>query len=185
MHIDIYKTYGSICLYIYKHMEVKVRRTFCSLHRRHNDHDGVLNHQPHGCLLNLLFVSLNTLRALMIIPIPLDILPQIYSQWACQFSLLSKMTPRNFVCVTSSILWPSILIQFILREKPFGVNNIKLVFSMFRESLFTLTHVWILTSSTLISLTRISNLSLVQNKLVSSANNIGMNKLETIGKSFI
>ena len=26
-----------------------------SLHRRHNDHDGVSNHQPHGCLLNRLF----------------------------------------------------------------------------------------------------------------------------------
>ena len=27
----------------------------CSLHWRHNDHDGVSNHQPHGCLLNRLF----------------------------------------------------------------------------------------------------------------------------------
>ena len=26
-----------------------------SLHRRHNDHDSVSNHQPHGCLLNRLF----------------------------------------------------------------------------------------------------------------------------------
>ena len=26
-----------------------------SLHWRHNDHDGVSNHQPHGCLLKLLF----------------------------------------------------------------------------------------------------------------------------------
>ena len=26
-----------------------------SLHCRHNDHDGVSNHQPHGCLLNRLF----------------------------------------------------------------------------------------------------------------------------------
>ena len=26
-----------------------------SLHWRHNDHDGVSNHQPHGCLLNRLF----------------------------------------------------------------------------------------------------------------------------------
>ena len=26
-----------------------------SLHWRHNDHDGVSNHQPHGCLLNCLF----------------------------------------------------------------------------------------------------------------------------------
>ena len=27
----------------------------CPLHWRHNDHDGVSNHQPHGCLLNRLF----------------------------------------------------------------------------------------------------------------------------------
>ena len=26
-----------------------------TLHRRHNDHDGISNHQPHGCLLNRLF----------------------------------------------------------------------------------------------------------------------------------
>ena len=26
-----------------------------TLHWRHNDHEGVLNHQPHGCLLNRLF----------------------------------------------------------------------------------------------------------------------------------
>ena len=29
--------------------------TAISLHWRHNDHDGVSNHQPHGCLLNRLF----------------------------------------------------------------------------------------------------------------------------------
>ena len=28
---------------------------WCELHWRHNDHDGVSNHQPHGCLLNRLF----------------------------------------------------------------------------------------------------------------------------------
>ena len=27
----------------------------CTLHWRHNDHDGVSNHQPRGCLLNRLF----------------------------------------------------------------------------------------------------------------------------------
>ena len=27
----------------------------CALHWCHNDHDGVSNHQPHGCLLNRLF----------------------------------------------------------------------------------------------------------------------------------
>ena len=32
-----------------------VRGFWISLHWRHNDHDGVSNHQPHGCLLNRLF----------------------------------------------------------------------------------------------------------------------------------
>ena len=30
-------------------------KNILSLHWRHNDHDGVSNHQPHGCLLNRLF----------------------------------------------------------------------------------------------------------------------------------
>ena len=30
-------------------------RSHVPLHWRHNDHDGVSNHQPHGCLLNRLF----------------------------------------------------------------------------------------------------------------------------------
>ena len=30
-------------------------RLVCTLHWRHNDHDGVSNHQPHDCLLNRLF----------------------------------------------------------------------------------------------------------------------------------
>ena len=30
-------------------------RSVYTLHWRHNDHDGVSNHQPHGCLLNRLF----------------------------------------------------------------------------------------------------------------------------------
>ena len=56
MHIDIYKTYGSICIYIYINTwRSRWGEHFCSLHWRHNDHKGVLNHQPHGCLLNLLF----------------------------------------------------------------------------------------------------------------------------------
>ena len=32
-----------------------VKSPLVSLHWRHNDHDGVPNHQPHGCLLNRLF----------------------------------------------------------------------------------------------------------------------------------
>ena len=30
-------------------------QTYLALQWRHNDHDGVSNHQPHGCLLNRLF----------------------------------------------------------------------------------------------------------------------------------
>ena len=32
-----------------------VNKTYIALHWRHNDHDGVSNHRPHGCLLNRLF----------------------------------------------------------------------------------------------------------------------------------
>ena len=46
----------------------------------------------------------------MMIAMPLEILTQICSQCACQFSLLSIITPRNFVCYASFTLWPSILI---------------------------------------------------------------------------
>ena len=41
----------SVCQHNY-HIHIM---TACALHWRHNDHDGVSNHQPHGCLLNRLF----------------------------------------------------------------------------------------------------------------------------------
>ena len=116
---------------------------------------------------------------------PLDISPHIYSQWASQLSLLSKITLRNFVCLTSSILRLSIVIQPMLRVKPLGVINMKLVLSIFKEGLLTLTHVKTWTSSMSILFTRRSNLSLMENTLVLSANNIGINKLETMGRSFM
>ena len=34
---------------------IRCRKFIRPLHWRHNDHDGVSNHQPHGCLLNRLF----------------------------------------------------------------------------------------------------------------------------------
>ena len=41
---------------IIEYVSVKCMRTRSeSLHWCHNDHDGVSNHQPHGCLLNRLF----------------------------------------------------------------------------------------------------------------------------------
>ena len=35
--------------------EIGLSWHYISLHWRHNDHDGVSNHQPHDCLLNRLF----------------------------------------------------------------------------------------------------------------------------------
>ena len=44
--IILYSMYGSPCKPL----------VFLSLRWRHNDHAGVSNHQPHGCLLNRLFM---------------------------------------------------------------------------------------------------------------------------------
>ena len=38
----------------FQHIEARLKWSW-SLQWRHNDHDGVSNHQPHGCLLNRLF----------------------------------------------------------------------------------------------------------------------------------
>ena len=55
------------------------------------------------------------------------------------FNFLSIMTPRNFVSFTSCTLIRFITISSVQREKFFGVNNIKLVLSMFKDSLLALT----------------------------------------------
>ena len=52
---DFYKAtneYGAfhVLYHIVWHFVIEI-----SLHWRHNDHDGIWNHQPHGCLLNHLF----------------------------------------------------------------------------------------------------------------------------------
>ena len=36
-------------------VDIQTKEHIISLHWRHNDHDSVSNHQPHGCLLNRLF----------------------------------------------------------------------------------------------------------------------------------
>ena len=47
----IFLMYGlDMCVYV-----IHTKHTLSSLHWRHNDHDCVSNHQPHGCLLNRLF----------------------------------------------------------------------------------------------------------------------------------
>ena len=73
----------------------------------------------------------------------------------------------------------------IVLEKHFGVNNMKFVLAIFKESLLAITQEYTFDISSFISLTRKYIFRPVQNKLVSSANNIGINKLETDGKSLI
>ena len=38
-----------------RHRTIHMYGAGTALQWRHNDHDGVLNHQPHGCLINRLF----------------------------------------------------------------------------------------------------------------------------------
>ena len=102
-----------------------------------------------------------------------------------QFSFQSMMTPRNLVSVTSIILFPSINISFMDRGTHFGVKSMKIVLSMFRESLLALTHAYILAISLLISETISFGLYPVANRFVSSAKRIGMKYSETWGKSLI
>ena len=73
----------------------------------------------------------------------------------------------------------------MLRGKHFGVNNMKLVLSTFKDNLFAFTQEYILSISTFISLTISFKFLPVQKRLVSSAKRIGKKNLETEGKSFI
>ena len=77
----------------------------------------------------------------------------MYIIWGDQFDLLSIITPRNLVSFTSEIRLPFIRRSFMLRGKHFGVNNMKLVLSTFKDSLLAFTQEYILSISTFISLT--------------------------------
>ena len=109
----------------------------------------------------------------------------MYMICADHLSMLSMMTPRNFVSFTSCILIWFITISSIQWEKFFGVNNIKLVISIFKDNLLAFTKSKILNISSLTS--RILSLRSVpvQNRLVSSAKSIGIKKLDTFVKSLI
>ena len=58
-----YNTFNSLCDYNYRNVDAvasfravaQCQLDRVTLHWRHNDHDGVSNHQPHGCLLDRLF----------------------------------------------------------------------------------------------------------------------------------
>ena len=127
----------------------------------------------------------NIFRALIITPIPLAILPLMYSRWNGHLRVLSMTTPQNLVSLTLMILQWSITISFTDRDQRFGVKSIKLVLSTFRDKLFALTHAYTFVISTLILSTNRSRSSPVQNKFVSLANKIGINSFETGGKSLI
>ena len=73
----------------------------------------------------------------------------------------------------------------MLRGKHFGVNNMKLVLSTFKDSLLAFTQEYILSISTFISLTISFKFLPLQKRLVSSAKRIGKKNLEAEGKSFI
>ena len=73
----------------------------------------------------------------------------------------------------------------MLREKHFGVNNMKLVLSTFKDNFFAFTQEYILSISTFISLTISFKFLPVQKRLVLSVKRIGKKNLETERKSFI
>ena len=55
-HLSMYYVYINIHIHIYIYIKVSSHYISShSFHWRDNEHDGVSNHQPHGCLLNRLF----------------------------------------------------------------------------------------------------------------------------------
>ena len=104
--------------------------------------------------------------------------------WVDHFNLLSIMTPRNLVSVTSAIWFPFIAMTSIHQNEFLGMKSMKLSFQWsviihlhspkhtFAISLF----IWWLRSLRFLP---------EQNKLVSSAKTIGMRSLDTLGRSFI
>ena len=89
----------------------------------------------------------NDLRAFMIIPIPLAIFRDMHLICSIQFNLLSTIIPKNFALSTSWISAPHIWIVGQTSFLPLGLNIIKFVFSVLRESLLAFNHCMILLSS--------------------------------------
>ena len=83
---------------------------------------------------------LKTFLDFSMIPIPLAIFLLMYLICADHLSLLSMITPRNFVSFTSCILVWFITMWSAQWEEYLGINNIKLVLSMFKDNLFAFTH---------------------------------------------
>ena len=88
----------------------------------------------------------NALRAFMIIPIPLAFFRDMHLICFIQFHSLSTIIPKNFALSTSWISAPHIWIVGQTSFLPLGLNIIKFVFSMLRESLLAFNHCVILLS---------------------------------------
>ena len=119
------------------------------------------------------------------IPIPLAIFLLMYLICADHLSLLSMITPRNFVSFTSCILVCFITIWSAQWEEYLGIKNIKLVLSMFKDNLFAFTQALILVNSSLTCRIMFLRSIPVQKRLHSSAKSIGIKKLDTFVKSLI
>ena len=89
----------------------------------------------------------NDLRAFMIIPIPLANLRDMHLICSIQFNLLSTLIPKTIALSTSWISAPHIWIVGQTSFLSLGLNIIKFVFSMLRESLLAFNHCMILLSS--------------------------------------
>ena len=74
----------------------------CSLQWRHNDHDGVSNHQPHGCLLNRLFRR----RSKKISKLRVTGLCAGIHRWPVNSPHKWPVTRKNFHLMTSSFYPP-------------------------------------------------------------------------------
>ena len=72
-----------------------------TLHWRHNDHDGVSNHQPHGCLLNRLFRRRSKKTSKKCFHL-------ITSSW-CINCNGSKVSIHRQICYPHYIIWCSVL----------------------------------------------------------------------------
>ena len=113
----------------------------------------------------------NDWRAFMIIPIPLAIFRDMHLICSIQFNLLSTIIPKKFALSTSWISAPHIWMVGQTSFLPLGLNIIKFVFSMLRESLLAFNHCMILPSALFTVTDNSYKLFELQSNVVSSANN--------------
>ena len=126
----------------------------------------------------------NALRALIIMPVPWAIFREIHLICSIQFNLLSIVIPKNLALSTSWILDPFIWMVGQFSFLPLGLNIIKLVLSIFRDSLLAFNHYINFLNSLLTTVASSCKLFELKNNVVSSANKME-NRLDTEAISFM